>query len=91
MTKEALDPPKPEEAKNEILKRLFSRKDLEKPCPDRIKNQAIKIMMRINNDKIRKKDLQKLTFNGIHDEFKGLRPIVWRILLNYLPEQVDQW
>ena len=42
-------------------------------------------MIKLNSDKILKRDLQKLTFNGIPDEFKGLRPIVWRILLNYLP------
>lgn len=36
--------------------------------------------------------LRELSFNGISDEIKGLRPLIWRILLNYLPaEDSDQW
>lgn len=36
-------------------------------------------------------ELQSLAFNGVSDEVKGLRPIVWRILLNYLPLDAKQW
>ena len=32
-----------------------------------------------------------MSFNGITDEIKGLRPLVWRILLNYLPLDATQW
>jgi hypothetical protein len=32
-----------------------------------------------------------VAFNGIPDECKGLRPIVWRILLNYLPLETKAW
>lgn len=35
--------------------------------------------------------LRKLAFYGVSDEIKGLRPLVWRILLNYLPEDTDSW
>ena len=35
--------------------------------------------------------LERLSFNGITDEVKGLRPLIWRILLNYLPEDSSQW
>ena len=36
--------------------------------------------------------LRELAFNGISDEIKGLRPLIWRILLNYLPtENSDDW
>jgi hypothetical protein len=36
--------------------------------------------------------LRELSFNGISDEIKGLRPLVWRILLGYLPaEDSDTW
>ncbi len=31
------------------------------------------------------KRLRRLTFLGITDEIKGLRPLIWRILLGYLP------
>ncbi len=32
-----------------------------------------------------------MTFNGVTDEVKGLRPLVWRILLNYLPSDSSMW
>ena len=32
-----------------------------------------------------------MAFHGITDEIKGLRPLVWRILLNYLPLDATQW
>lgn len=36
--------------------------------------------------------LKDLTFYGISDEIKGLRPLIWRILLNYLPpDDSDKW
>ena len=37
------------------------------------------------------KYLRKLAFLGIPDEIQGLRPVVWRILLGYLPENTDEW
>lgn len=45
----------------------------------------------INNEKINRKELCKTTFNGIPDEIRGLRPIIWRILLNYLPLNTSEW
>ena len=35
--------------------------------------------------------LQALTFNGIPDEIKGLRPLVWSILLGHLPLETSLW
>jgi TBC1 domain family member 13 len=36
--------------------------------------------------------LRELSFFGISDEIKGLRPLIWRILLNYLPtDDTDSW
>jgi hypothetical protein len=35
--------------------------------------------------------LQRLTFNGIPDEIKGLRPLIWRVLLNHLPTDTSLW
>jgi hypothetical protein len=32
-----------------------------------------------------------LTFNGIPDEIKGIRPLVWRVLLNHLPRDTSEW
>ena len=36
-------------------------------------------------------ELEALAFQGITDEIKGLRPLVWRILLNYLPLNATEW
>ena len=40
---------------------------------------------------IDREELENLAFHGITDEIKGLRPLVWRILLNYLPLDATQW
>ena len=32
-----------------------------------------------------------MAFHGITDEIKGLRPLVWRLLLNYLPLDATEW
>ena len=50
-------------------------------------NHAINILncLAKPNKPIDRADLQRLTFHGVPDEVKGLRSIVWKILLNYLP------
>lgn len=50
-------------------------------------NHAIKILncLARPNQPIDRSELEQLAFHGISDEIKGLRPIAWRILLNYLP------
>ena len=40
---------------------------------------------------INRSELESLAFHGITDEIKGLRPLVWRLLLNYLPLDATQW
>ncbi len=35
--------------------------------------------------------LQKISFNGIPGEIKGIRPLVWRILLKHLPTDTSLW
>lgn len=40
---------------------------------------------------INRAELENLAFNGVTDEVRGLRPIVWRILLNYLPLDATEW
>lgn len=35
--------------------------------------------------------LKQITFNGIPDEIKGLRPLIWRILLNHFPLDTAKW
>lgn len=37
------------------------------------------------------KRLKMLSFLGIPDEINGLRPVIWRILLNQWPADTTQW
>lgn len=56
-------------------------------------NHAIRLLncLAVPDKPISRKDLESLAFHGITDEVKGLRPLVWRILLNYLPLDASQW
>ncbi len=40
---------------------------------------------------IDRSELEQLAFHGITDEIKGLRPLVWRLFLNYLPLDATEW
>ena len=56
-------------------------------------NHAIRILNCLANPHrtINRSELENLAFHGITDEIKGLRPLVWRILLNYLPLEASDW
>ena len=59
--------------------------------PD-VPDHAINLLNCLAEDKeIDLTRLRKLAFLGISDEIKGLRPIVWRILLGYLPADTSKW
>jgi hypothetical protein len=45
----------------------------------------------LNKRKINITMLRSLSFRGIPSDVKGLRPIVWRVLLNYLPLETGKW
>jgi hypothetical protein len=45
----------------------------------------------LNQDHIEILDLKHFTFNGIPDEIKGLRPIVWKVLLGVYSENPKDW
>ena len=50
-----------------------------------------KVLHLLNEKYIDKEKLQKVSFTGLSDEVKGLRPLVWRILLNHLPLDPSVW
>ena len=56
-----------------------------------MKLHTLKLLKILNDKKINRNSLQQLSFNGISDEIKGLRPIVWRILLNHFSEDTSTW
>lgn len=46
----------------------------------------------MNQDEIDLKKLSALCFTGVpNTEVKGLRPLIWRLILGSLPEKTDQW
>ena len=56
-------------------------------------NHAIRILncLAKPGQPINRSELEELAFHGITDEIKGLRPLVWRLLLNYLPLNATEW
>lgn len=45
----------------------------------------------INRRKIEIAMLRSLAFRGIPSEIKGLRPVVWKVLIGYLPRETSEW
>ena len=35
--------------------------------------------------------MQSLAYQGIPEEMKSLRPLIWKILLHYLPNNTNEW
>ena len=56
-----------------------------------IKERVINIMKVLNRRKIDMTMLRSLSFRGVPSEVRGLRPIVWRVLLGYLPRETAKW
>lgn len=56
-------------------------------------NHAINLLncLASSENQIDRSKLEQLASFGITDEIKGLRPLVWRILLNYLPGDASKW
>ena len=45
----------------------------------------------INKRKIEIAMLRSISFRGIPSEINGLRQIVWKILIGYLPRETSKW
>ena len=45
----------------------------------------------LNRRKVEIPMLRSLSFRGIPSEVKGLRPIVWKVLLGFLPRETAKW
>ena len=56
-----------------------------------MRNKSIQIIEAINKDKIDREKLVQLAFSGIPSSFKGLRTIVWRLILGSLPDETAEW
>lgn len=72
-----------------ILNKL---QDQKKTLSERIKRKINDIIIcLIGKKQIDYKTLRKLVFEGIPDEFPGVRSIVWKLMLNFLPNSVAEW
>lgn len=56
-----------------------------------LRNKAIKIIEVINQKEINIDSLRKLSFTGVPPEVRGLRPMVWKLLLGCLPTDPTTW
>ena len=56
-----------------------------------IKERSVNIMKVLSKRRIDITMLRSLSFRGIPSEVKGLRPVVWRVLLGYLPRETAKW
>jgi hypothetical protein len=76
---------------NPIFEPIFSK--LNKNTTSEKVNKKIKDILYclLGEKKIDYKSTRKFMFDGIPDEYPGLRSILWKLLLNYLPSDVNEW
>ena len=55
------------------------------------RNKAIDIIECVNKKEIDIDELRKLAFTGVPGDVRGLRPMVWRIILGALPSNTSEW
>jgi hypothetical protein len=57
----------------------------------RLRNKTIEIIEELNKDEIDLTRLKQIAFSGIPDTIRGLRPVVWRLVLGELPAKTSEW
>jgi hypothetical protein len=55
------------------------------------KETIINFLKILNRRKVEIAMLRSLSFRGIPNDIKGLRPLVWKILIGYLPRETSKW
>jgi hypothetical protein len=86
-----------ESAKNQLIAEIIQNIN-ESPLYNQKENgnfktrdTVINFLKTINRRSIEIAMLRSLSFRGIPSEVKGLRPLVWKILLGYLPKETAKW
>ena len=94
---ESLQPPSIDSAHNPIIGELLLSVKFS-PLIDsndiqilKKKETVINFLKIINRRKIEIAMLRSLSFRGIPSEIKGLRPIIWKVLIGYLPRETSKW
>lgn len=59
--------------------------------PVKIREQTANILNCINQNVIDIQKLSEIVSQGIPDEIRGIRPIVWQVLLNHFPLETSKW
>ena len=86
-----LKPPKPESAPNKFLAKLFESPKTHEILSYSIKERVINFMKILGKRRINMIMLRSLAFRGVPNEVPGLRAIIWRVLLGYLPRETAKW
>ena len=86
-----LKPPKPETAPNKFLAKLFDSPQVNTIQTFWIKERVINFMKILGKRRINMIMLRSLAFRGVPNEVQGLRSVVWRVLLGYLPRETAKW
>jgi len=55
------------------------------------KETVINFLKIMNRRKIEIAMIRSLSFRGIPSDIKGLRSIVWKVLIGYLPRETKKW
>lgn len=58
---------------------------------EKLKNKIIDIIKIINSQKINLYNLKKLLSDGLPDDIPSLRSLIWKMMMGYLPLNVDKW
>ena len=94
---EALMAPAVERAYNPLIKELINSFNMSSFVNTndftglKTKETIINFIKILNRKKVDISMLRSLSFRGIPNEIKGLRPLVWKVLLGYLPRETSKW
>jgi hypothetical protein len=58
---------------------------------EKTKLRVFEIVKLLNSDKIDIKKLKELIFEGLPDDISSLRSLTWKLLMNYLPFNLNEW
>jgi hypothetical protein len=58
---------------------------------EKLKSRIVEILKILNSEKINSYNLKRTIFEGLPDDIPSLRSLTWKILLNYLSENVNEW
>lgn len=75
--------------KSIILEEIMS--SLPKKLPKKARDRIVYFLKLLNRDKVSMHALRSLSFFGIPEEVPAFRPLVWRMLFNYLPNAPADW